>query len=169
MDARVDLVVRPLTVDGFAPYGTVIAPTADGTPFGPGDAQLDFGGATPRFYAMRIPGRGLEVQRITRHRHCTQALASVGGFTWVLAVAPPSDVGVDDAYPELNDITAFLIPGDVAIMLAKGTWHAGPMFPPGQEQSFFNLELADTNVVDHHSVDLLDTFGVSLNLVGSGL
>jgi ureidoglycolate lyase len=147
----------------------VIAPTQDGVPFGPADAQLEFGSGTPRFYAMRIPGRGLEVTRITRHRACTQALASVGGHPRALAVAPPFGLDNPDAAPKPEDIKAFLIPGDVAIMLHRGTWHAGPMFPVGQERSFFNLELADTNVVDHHTVDLVAAYGVTFLLVGSGL
>jgi ureidoglycolate lyase len=169
MHLATELAVEPLTPDGFQPFGTVIAPAEDGVPFGPADAQLEFGSGTPRFYAMRIPGRGFEVSRITRHRECTQALASVGGHPWALAVAPPFDVDDPNAAPNPEDIKAFLIPGDVAIKLHRGTWHAGPLFAAGQQQSFFNLELSDTNVVDHHTVDLVSTYGVSLLLVGSGL
>ena len=169
MNQSIELSVEPLTAEAFEVFGTVIPPTEDGVAFGPADAQLDLGSGTPRFYAMRIPGRGLEVERITRHRLCTQALASVGGHPWVMAVAPPLDLDVADAAPTLDHIKAFLIPGHVAVMLHKGTWHAGPLFPTGSELSFFNLELADTNVVDHHTVDLRQTYGSSLRLVGAGL
>jgi ureidoglycolate lyase len=48
-------------------------------------------------------------------------------------------------------------------MLHKGTWHAGPLFE-GAAQSFFNLELADTNVVDHHTCDLTASYGFALRL-----
>ena len=44
---------------------------------------------------------------------------------------------------------------DMAIKLNVGTWHAGPYFEQAQI-SFFNLEFADTNAVDHQSC-LLDT------------
>ena len=38
-------------------------------------------------------------------------------------------------------------------MLRKGAWHAGPLFE-GDEQSFFKLDLADTNVADHHTSNM---------------
>ena len=81
---------------------------------------------------------------------------------WLMAVAAPTDEG-----PELLDpgaIEAFLIPGDVAVMLHVGTWHAGPLFE-GSEQSFFNLELSDTNEVDHQSAHFTERTGISLVLV----
>jgi ureidoglycolate lyase len=158
-----ELPVQDLTSEAFALYGTVIVPMEDGVPFSDEDAPLDFGSGTPRLYAMRIPARGLTVTRITRHRLVTQALASVGGHTWFLAVAPP--VAVDDprAEPALGDIRAFRIPGDVAVMLYKGSWHAGPLFE-GPAQSFFNLELADTNVIDHHTCNLVERYGCALRL-----
>ncbi|WP_375462917.1 ureidoglycolate lyase [uncultured Methylobacterium sp.] len=139
---------------------------ADGTPFGPGDARLVLSEGTPRFYIMPIPGRGLTVGGITRHRRVTQTLAAVGGGTWVVAVAPPE--GLDDpaAEPALADIRAFRIPGDVAVMLHRGAWHAGPLFPEGEVRSFFNLELADINLVDHRTCLLTDIYGMALRLVG---
>lgn len=160
-----DLAVLDLTPEAFAPFGTVVPPTEDGVPFGDGDARLDLTQGTPRFYCMRIPGRGLVVKQITRHRRVTQTLASAGGEAWWLAVAPPSDLTVDDAEPALADIRAFRIPGDTAVALHTGTWHAGPLFPEGGERSFFNLELADTNVVDHHTCKLTARYGVALALV----
>lgn len=161
--ARRQLAIEAITPESFAPFGTVMAPADDGVPFGVDDAELDLTQGTPRFYTMRIPGRGLEVSAITRHRRVTQALASAGGHEWVIAVAPPLDVDVRDAAPAVEDIRAFLVPGDTAIMLATGTWHAGPLFED-DERSFFNLELADTNIVDHHTCDLAGHYGVVLAL-----
>ena len=54
-----DLAVAALTQEAFAPFGTVIAPMADGTKFGPDDAALQLGAGTPRFYAMRLTDRGV--------------------------------------------------------------------------------------------------------------
>lgn len=153
-----------LSAAAFAPFGTVIAATDDGVPFGPNDAQLDLSQGTPRFYAMRLPGRGLRFDRITRHRAVTQALAAIGGGEWLMAVAPPLAVDDPHAEPRLEDIRAFRIPGNVAVMLHAGTWHAGPLFE-APEMCFFNLELADTNVVDHHSCDLARRYGVAIQLV----
>jgi ureidoglycolate lyase len=159
----VELPILELTAERFAPYGSVIAPMEDDVPSGVADAPLDLSAGRPRFYAMRIPARGLTVTHITRHRRVTQMLASVGGQTWFLAVAPPLAVDDPKAEPALDDISAFRIPGNVGVMLHKGSWHAGPLFEAG-EQSFFNLELADTNVVDHHTSDLVARYGCALRL-----
>lgn len=156
--------VEALSPEGFAPFGTVMAALDDGVPFSAHDAQLELTEGTPRFYTMRIPGRGLEVRQITRHRHVTQALASAGGREWVIAVAPPYDLDQADAEPALEDIRAFRVPGDVAIMLRRGTWHAGPLFE-GTEACFFNLELSDTNLTDHHTCKLARRYGTVLRLV----
>jgi ureidoglycolate hydrolase len=158
-----ELRIAPLSAAAFAPFGGVMPPLDDGFPFGPHDARLELSGGIPRFYTMRIPGRGLTVTHITRHRQVTQALAAVGGLSWVIAVAPPLEVERADAEPALEDIRAFRIPGDTAIMLARGTWHAGPLFE-GKEACFFNLELADTNVVDHHTCNLVRRYGAALRL-----
>lgn len=159
-----DLPVLQLTVQAFAPYGTVIPPMDDGTAFGPGDAILQLGAGVPRFYTMRLPNRGLLINRITRHRQVTQVLGSAGGLPWLLAVAPPPERDVPEAQPALIDIIAFRVPGDCAVMLHRGAWHAGPLFETA-EASFFNLELIDTNVTDHWTCDLAKTYGVTLRLL----
>jgi ureidoglycolate lyase len=159
-----DLPVMDLSPVAFAPYGTVIPPMEDGTTFGPQDAVLQFGAGIPRFYTMRLPNRGLVINHITRHRQVTQVLGSAGGLSWLLAVAPPPPEDVPEAEPALEDIRAFRIPGDAAVMLLRGAWHAGPLFET-PEASFFNLELSDTNITDHWSCDLAKRYGVTLRLV----
>ena len=159
-----DLTARDLTPEAFAPFGAVIAAKQDGAPFGPEDGGLYLNGGTPRFYTMRLPNRGLTISRITRHRNVTQVLASAGGAPWLLAVAPPPTEDAADAEPALEAIQAFHIPGDVAVMLLRGAWHAGPLFEAA-EASFFNLELSDTNVTDHWNCDLAGRYGVALRVV----
>ena len=159
-----DLPVTDLSAEAFAPYGKVIPPMEDGTAFGLHDAALRFGTGIPRFYTMRLPNRGLVISRITRHRQVTQVLASAGGLPWLLAVAPPPVEDVPDAEPALEAIRAFRIPGDAAVMLHRGTWHAGPLFET-PEANFFNLELSDTNVTDHWNCDLATRYGVALRLM----
>ena len=157
--------IEPLTPEAFAAFGIVIPPTDDGIPLSAGDAQLDLRQGTPRFYVMRIAGRGFTVTRITRHCKVTQVLASAGGRPWVVGVAPPRAIDDPSVEPDIEDIRAFAIPGDVAVMLYKGTWHAGPLFAEGTKESFFNLELSDTNKVDHQTCDLSARFGLALKLV----
>lgn len=162
----VELTIEPLSAEAFAPFGCVIAPQDDGLPFGPAEARLELSQGMPRYYTMVIPGRGFEIDRITRHRRVTQVLASASASAWVLAVAPPLGLDDDAAEPAPDAIRAFRIPGDTAVMLARGTWHAGPLFGPGGMAPFFNLELADTNVVDHHTCRLDLRHGLRLRLVG---
>lgn len=150
-----------LTPEAFAPFGQVIAPIEDGVPFGPDDAQLDLTEGTPRLYIMRLPRKGLQLRQITRHRQVTQCLASANGESWFIAVAPPYKVDDPTAEPALEDITGFVIPGGVAIKLHKGTWHAGPFFE-NEQIDFINLELADTNQVDHQNCYLDQRYGTHL-------
>ena len=160
-NAPTDFIVDapPIDADSFAPFGTLIGPTEDGATFGPVDAALEFDGGIPRFYVMRLDARPPTFERITRHRRVTQCLASVGGGSWLLAVAPPGDVDDPSAEPDLMSVRGFAVPGDVAVALLRGTWHAGPFFR-GPSMSFFNLELVDTNQTDHQSSDLSARFGV---------
>jgi ureidoglycolate lyase len=159
--AQRDLPVRPLTRETFAPFGDLIAPIEDGIAFGPGDAALDLAGGTPRLYIMRLPRRGVVFKQITRHRGVTQCLAAMSGKSWLIAVAPPQALDDPAAEPALADIAAFLVPGTVAVKLHRGTWHAGPFFDD-EEICFLNLELSDTNEVDHQSSHLVERFGFAL-------
>jgi len=154
-----EVVLRPLTRETFAPFGDLITPTEDGAPFGSADAAPDLSRGTPRLYIMRLPRRGLAFSQITRHRNVTQCLAALGGKPWLIAVAPPQPG--EEASPELQDIAAFCIPGTMAIKLHRGTWHAGPHFED-DEMSFLNLELSDTNEIDHQSSHLSERFGFAL-------
>jgi ureidoglycolate hydrolase len=151
------LAVEPISALAFAPFGKLVEPMPDGAPAGDVDQALDLSGGRPRFYIMALEHRALTVSRITRHSQATQVLASAGGGSWLLAVAPP---GTADA-PDPAAIRAFRIPGTVAVLLSRGTWHAGPYFE-SPSMSFFNLELEDTNVVDHDTCDLASHFGISL-------
>eukprot|EP00775_Hariotina_reticulata_P002494 gene2494-2797_t len=141
-----------LTPEAFEPFGQVIGPTEDGKVFDSQDAQLVLDRGTPRFYIMRIPRRGLTFSRITYHANVTQCL---GGLTpalpWYIVVATPS--GSTEAYPTLEQLVAFKVPHGVFIKMKQGTWHAGPLFDDAEDFDFYNLELSDTNVVDHNSHD----------------
>jgi hypothetical protein len=55
------------------------------------------------------------------------------------------------AYPNVLDLRCFRIPHGVFVKMEKGTWHAGPLFEEGEQRDFYNLELSDTNVVDHNT------------------
>ncbi|KAL9422078.1 hypothetical protein AB3S75_034364 [Citrus x aurantiifolia] len=133
------------TAESFKEYGQVIEASADGEEFGPQDAQLDLSRGIPSV---------------------TQCLGSIGGHVWYLGVAKPSildstetegDMGTNIVRshcghfyvpPAIEDVRVFKIAGPKFLKLNRGTWHAGPLFK-ADDMDFYNLELSNTNVVDH--------------------
>ena len=98
----------------------------------------------------------ISLRRITHHANVTQCLAACDARRkWALVVVK---AGVK---PSINNAKLFVFHGEMIVKLHSGTWHAGPIFLAdepgcGAEQrsvSFFNLELADTNIVDHNNSD----------------
>ncbi|CAN1174192.1 hypothetical protein LINPERHAP2_LOCUS31136 [Linum perenne] len=150
------------TPESFKEYGQVIGPSPDGEEFGPQDAQLNLSEGIPRFYIMKLTNRPLGFSSITHHAKVTQCLGSIGGGAWYLGVAKPSIVAEVDppegvkraksghmyVAPEIEEVRVFRFSGPMFVKLEKGTWHAGPLFE-GESMDFYNLELSNTNVVDH--------------------
>lgn len=137
----------------FAPFGDVVAESFDGQPYDAAqtDALLDLSKGTPRFYLMKLdPGRKFEVPRITRHSLVTQCLGALGtDRDFYLVVHAPSD------QPTLTGLRAFKVPPRHYVKLHAGTWHAGPLWTDThRDMTFVNLELKDTNEVDHFSIDV---------------
>ncbi|KAJ4979522.1 hypothetical protein NE237_010302 [Protea cynaroides] len=154
------------TPESFKEFGQVIEVSPDGEEFGPNDAQLELSRGIPRFYIMHIETRPLTFHSITHHANVTQCLGSVGGHDWYLGVAKGSIVDPDKTVPQADqkvvqskcghyyvpphpdDVRVFRITGHKFVKLNIGTWHAGPLFKP-EAMDFYNLELSNTNVVDH--------------------
>jgi ureidoglycolate hydrolase len=155
---RYGVPTEPISAIGFAPFGELLTAQPDGTAFTAAEAVLDLSAGVPRFYVMSLDHQRSTFTRITRHHYVTQCLAAVGGQPWWLAVAPACNQGSDQA-PALGELHGFDVPGDVAVLLKRGTWHAGPFFATSP-MAFFNLELSDTNIVDHDTSHLDDRFGV---------
>ena len=168
-DTRVEAKAYPVTTRRFAAqaatrenvcaYGTLLEPQGDGVAFGALDAQLQLWRGTPRFYLMKLTKRPMAVTRITRHLAVTQALASLNGKRWYVLLAPPDEPDNPQALPKVDRLQAFCISGSQALVLHRSTWHAGPYFLE-DEVDFVNLELSDTNVVDHHNARLDAAFGM---------
>lgn len=155
------LIAEWVTPENFRPYGQVIFANEDGKPFDQEDAQLNLKNGIPRFYIMRLHSKGRKFRAITRHDQCTQCLGSLGNQNWLMAVAPPNP---DLDEPMLNQLAAFQIPGNCFIKLETGTWHAGPFFEQ-EFIDFYNLELSDTNVVDHFTYHLFKQRGLEFEIV----
>lgn len=169
-------VVKPIeaTPESFKEYGQVIEAWPDGEEFDPKDAQLNLSQGIPRFYIMKLEKRSLKFSTITHHAKVTQCLGSIGGGVWYLGVAKPSIVETkenagSDAMqskcghfyvpPAVDKVQVFRISGSKFIKLNIGTWHAGPLFKP-ETMDFYNLELSDTNVVDHTTHNLKQQDGI---------
>lgn len=150
-----------VTPDNFRRYGQVIFASHDGKAYNVEDAQLNLQNGIPRFYIMRLQSRGRKFHTITRHGQCTQCLGSLEGKDWLIAVCPPNN-NVDK--PKLEEIAAFRIPGNCFIKLNVGTWHAGPYFDH-EFVDFYNLELSDTNVVDHFTHNFLKSHQLELQMI----
>ena len=165
MSREIHLHSSAIDTVAFSLFGEVIAPSADGAPFGPSDAQLVLNNGTPRLYIMRLKQRGLAFDRITRHVRVTQCLAAIGGGEWLRAVAPPLAPDDRAAMPDPAGVRASRISGPVGIKLHRGTWHAGPFFT-APEMDFLNLELADTNEADHVNCHLGRDHGVTFRFEG---
>ena len=139
-----------ITPEAFKPYGQIITPSLDGKLFDGDDAQLDLSRGTPRFYLMHLHQKDKKFHTITRHLLCTQCLGALNGQEWLIVVCP-SEKALE---PNLNQIKAFRISGNCFIKLEVGTWHTGPYFN-SQTMNFYNLELHNTNIVDHFTYSFL--------------
>ncbi len=146
---------QTITPDTFKPFGQVIFASNDGKAFDEDDAQLNLDNGTPRLYIMRLHQKERTFSTITRHQNCTQCLGALEGKPWLIAVAPPGDA----ARPQPSDIQAFNVPGNCFIKLDTGTWHAGPYFDH-DVVDFYSLELSDTNITDHDTCDLKESYGL---------
>ncbi|KAI6669118.1 hypothetical protein NL676_004003 [Syzygium grande] len=154
------------TPETFREFGQVVEASPDGDLFGPNDAQLDLSRGIPRFYIMHIEDRPLKFSNITHHASVTQCLGSIGGHAWYLGVAKPSIATPGEVKdettenlkqsrcghfyvpPAVDDVSVFRISGSKFVKLHRGTWHAGPLFR-ADKMDFYNLELSNTNEVDH--------------------
>jgi ureidoglycolate hydrolase len=150
-----------VTPRNFRCYGQVIFASPDGKFFDAEDAQLNLQNGTPRLYIMRLHEKGRKFRKITRHLECTQCLGSLEGKDWLIAVCPPHN---DVNEPVLEKIAAFRIPGNCFIKLEVGTWHAGPLIEH-EFVDFYNLELTNTNQVDHFDHDFIQSHQLEFEII----
>lgn len=143
------------TAESFAPFGQLVGESLDGDLFDPTttDADLDLSQGKPRLYYMKLTGgRPLRVNCITRHNRVTQCLGALGNEEDFYLVVHRPDVPLS-----LHGLRAFRIPPRRFVKLNKGTWHVGPLWTGSDlDRTFINLELADTNVTDHDTVQFCD-------------
>ena len=133
MSDHVFLTASPLSEETFAPFGEIIAERGDPLPHVYGDTMAVYLAALhecdtekTEFVVTRYRLRGQKVAYLERHHAITQAFIPLGGSPFLLVLAPPA-APLSNGVPELASLQAFLVPGDCAIQLHRGTWHEVPI------------------------------------------
>lgn len=153
------------TRDNFGAFGDLVTTAPDGQNWAADtDAELagyDGSQGFPRLYLMQLDGpRPYRYDRLTHHARVTQCLGAASATDdFYLAVHAPT-LGTDGvaAAPNPAAVQVFRIAPHTFVKLHRGTWHAGPIWGNDPVRVFYNLELHDTNEIDHHTVILEDTF-----------
>lgn len=125
------LQARPITVQGFAPYGWLAAADDEGGRFindgtsrrvdGVGELALTAEGGAPCLAVFRARARDPRGpwQTLERHRLGSQTFVPLGGVRCVVLVA------TGDVRPEPESLAAFVVSGRQAVTLRAGIWHHG--------------------------------------------
>lgn len=126
MKEMADIKIVPITAEGFAPFGEVLAPRDVAT-------KMINAGRCERHHALatveRSGGEAIisifrseavslpyECALLERHPLGSQAFMPLGGGAWLSIVAP--DEGARPGAP-----LAFLVPAGVGVNLHAGVWH----------------------------------------------
>jgi ureidoglycolate lyase len=149
----ISLTVQPMTRETFAPYGEIIHER--------GSVELDLDGGNPNVAAQTVEARPMKFDFIGRHLRCEQFFAPLGGAKSILAVAPPCENG--SAVPDANRMAAFLVDGDNAFKLHRGTWHVSA-FPVNESATFLVLDRENTLEEDFDLRDLKTSLGVVVEI-----
>ena len=116
--------VRPLTADGFAAYGEVLA-----VPDDPGRAYFERALANRRAEARAslslvrkppIDGLPLEARVMERHEFSSQTLVPLGPARWLVVVAPHL---ATEAKPDASRMEAFLVGPGQGVTYGADVWH----------------------------------------------
>jgi ureidoglycolate lyase len=121
--------LEPLTAAAFAPFGHLVTQ---------GEGEPAFATATIASWPIPVevddrlhmmwswyPKVAMTFDRLERHVAVSQGFLPVGDLPSVMVVAP----GGAEREPAPHELRAFLVPGDVGIVLARNTWHALTRFP----------------------------------------
>ncbi|HQR31418.1 MAG TPA: ureidoglycolate lyase [Blastocatellia bacterium] len=147
------LTVQPMNAETFAPYGQIVTER--------GDVAIDIDGGKASVTAQTVESRPMVVDFLGRHLRSEQFFAPLGATKSVIALAPPC---VDEAaLPDITKLAAFLVDGECAFKLHRGTWHASA-FPLTERASFLVLDRENTLEEDYDLRDLKTTLGVVVQI-----
>lgn len=155
--------VEPLTPEAFAPFGDVLSVEGrERLPInlypGVDVFRADFHTNRPMEWLLtRNDVRDFRILYLERHMELTQAFISLGGKPFIQTVAAP-DARLEDDVPALDEIKAFMVPGDVATNMHPGTWHEPP-FGLVDGQTFLYTSHADLTAGLGADRDAKDSIG----------
>ena len=135
------LKAEPLTPEAFAPFGVVLSPAGrERLPVNTYGDKLNlfrepFESDQPiEWFIVQGHRRDMSALFLERHMLLTQAFIPMNGDAFVTVVAPPG-CAEEGGLPRLDETRAFVVPGNMAIQLHRGTWHENP-FPTRDDQFF---------------------------------
>lgn len=124
---------QPLSAEAFAPFGVVLSPAGrTRLPINTYGDRLDiyrepFQSDQPiEWFIVQFWERDLRVLFLERHHEITQTFIPLSGDAFLMVVARP-DAHMEQELPALDEICAFIVPGDAAIQLHRSTWHENPI------------------------------------------
>lgn len=124
---------EPISAASFAPFGVVLSPeNHERLPINPYGDRVDifresFESDQPiEWFIVRFWLRGYTATFLERHHEITQSFIPVGGHPFVLVVARP-EAREEDGLPALDEVHAFVVPGDRGVQLHRSTWHENPL------------------------------------------
>jgi ureidoglycolate hydrolase len=130
MVRTIEIPLARLSAEAFAPFGHIIGAPAGAATFAATHLQawpLAFEAAgSAELMLCRYLHQPYELTVLERHPDVTQAFIPLGDAPSVMVVAPPTGQG---EVPDPTAIRAFHAPGNVGMMLRRGTWHAVTRFP----------------------------------------
>lgn len=147
----VKIKVQPMTRESFAPFGVLIDSR--------GSTEIDLGTGTPSLTGATSEWRPLKFDFMARHLRTMQVFSPLAMSQAVIVVAPPNN----DAAPDVERITAFLVDGKLPYAYHKGTWHTPP-FPLKEWASFLVVDRSGTLDDDWELVDLKTTRGCGFEI-----
>ena len=154
----------PLSREGWTPFGWI--PVADTDP-SDGDHRLEF--AWQDVHVNRIGHHRDEVPRLpdglrceVMYRHATHTQVVMPLDVPAVVVVAPADVSMRSR-SDVDQVRAFVLERQQAVVLDRGTWHWGP-YPIGADSvEIFNVQ-GLRYAEDNDSVDL-DALGAPVDVL----
>lgn len=125
---------EPLTREEWSAFGVLLTPEGrERLPIETYGDKLDlyrepFESDQPiEWFIAEFRSREMSALFLERHNHLTQTFIPLNGEPFVMVVARPN-AREENGMVALNEIRAFVIPGDTPIQIHRATWHENP-FP----------------------------------------